>query len=66
MVDTDRNLEYMIQNQIHSYMSNSSGLNVGMGKPLTQAEYEEMRRMEKRAGNVHSPTVVSNGQVQPM
>lgn len=47
IVNPTENLDYMIQNQIHSYMSNASGLNIGMGKPLTQKEYDEMRQQER-------------------
>lgn len=54
IVDPDNNIDYMIQNHIHSYMTlnGTSGLNVGMGKPLTQTEYDEMRRLELQKGSI--------------
>ena len=42
IIDQQNNLEYMINNQIDSYMTNSQGMHIGMGKPLTQAEYDAL------------------------
>lgn len=59
VVDADQNLEYMLQHEIQSYMTNGSGMNVGMGKPMTQAEYDEMRRQERLRGNDKDHQVIS-------
>ena len=43
IISSDENLEYMVQNQIEQYMTNSQGMHMGVGKPLTQEEYNQLQ-----------------------
>ena len=59
VIDPDNNVDYMVQNQIQSFMTNGSGGYVGMGKPMTQTEYDEMRKQESLSGNSKPHHVIS-------
>tara|TARA_Y100000389_G_scaffold200860_1_gene242227 strand:- start:3324 stop:3695 length:372 start_codon:yes stop_codon:yes gene_type:complete len=49
IIDSDKNLEYMIQQGIQEYMvGKDSNLHCGIGTPLTQREFDQLKENEKR------------------